>query len=373
MQSNFSYWEHNSYFNAIDLLVVGSGIVGLNTAIQYKKNNPKHKVLVLERGILPNGASTKNAGFACFGSPSELLDDLTTNSENEVFTLVEKRWKGLQELRKLIGDENLDFQNNFGLELFTPTDNELYNSCLEKLEYLNKNLTSIIGRNTYSTASNSYGFNNITGIIKNQYEGQIDTGKMMTSLTSLAQSIGIQIINNINVTALNDNEKSVEVVTNEIERLQARKVVVATNGFAKELLNLDVEPARAQVLITKPIDNLPFKGTFHYDKGYYYFRNIHNRVLFGGGRNLDFKAENTTSLENTPLIINELNRILKEVILPNTNYEIDYTWAGIMGVGETKQNIVKHYSKNIICAVRMGGMGVAIGSLIGKEAAELLN
>ncbi|MCB9360928.1 MAG: FAD-binding oxidoreductase [Flavobacteriales bacterium] len=373
MQSKFSYWERNSFFNTIDLIIIGSGIVGLNTAIHYKKNNPKHKVLILERGILPNGASTKNAGFACFGSPSELLDDLSTNSENEVFSLVEKRWKGLQELRKLIGDENLDFQNNSGLELFTPSYTQIYETCLEKLDYLNKNLTSIVGRNTYSTVSNSYGFNNIIGIIKNQYEGQIDTGKMMSSLTFLAQSLGIQIINNLNVTAIHDNEKNVEVITEETGILSSRKVVVATNGFAKELLKLDVEPARAQVLITKPLNNLPFKGTFHYNKGYYYFRNIHNRVLFGGGRNLDFKAENTTSLENTPLIINELSRILKEVILPNTKYEIDYTWAGIMGVGNTKQNIVKQYSNNIICAVRMGGMGVAIGSLIGKEAAELLN
>ena len=61
------------------------------------------------------------------------------------------------------------------------------------------------------------------------------------------------------------------------------------------------------------------------------------------------------------------------MILPSTSFEIDYTWAGIMGVGNTKNNIVKQYSENIVCAVRMGGMGVAIGSLIGKEAAELLN
>lgn len=373
MQSKFSYWENNSYFNAIDLLVVGSGIVGLNTAINFKKKNPTAKVLILERGVLPNGASTKNAGFACFGSVSELLDDLTTNSEENVFSLVDKRWKGLQELRQLIGDKNLDFQNNYGLELFTNNDQELYNTCLDKINYLNKNLTSIVGAETYSNVSNTYGFNNINGIIKNKYEGQIDTGKMMTSLTRLAQELGIIIINNTLVTSINDNENNVEIITNSTPYLHPKKVVVATNGFAKQLLELNVEPARAQVLITKPIKHLPFKGTFHYDKGYYYFRNVHNRVLFGGGRNLDFKAENTTSLENTPLIIDELKRLLKEVILPNTKYEIEYTWSGIMGVGSSKQNIVKHYSKNIVCAVRMGGMGVAIGSLIGKEAAELLN
>lgn len=372
MYSKFSYWENNTFFNNIDLVVIGSGIVGLNAAIHYKKKNPTHKVLVIERGVLPNGASTKNAGFACFGSPSELLDDLSNNSEDEVFSLVEKRWKGLNALRELLGDSNIDFQNNYGLELFTNNNSTLFEECSDKIEYLNKNLNSIIGPNTYSIVENSFGFNNISAIIKNKYEGQIDTGKMMRTLTQLAQEKGITIINNVTVTSIIDNH-NVEIETDHLDILKTKKVIVATNGFAKTLLNIDIEPARAQVLITKPIKNSPFKGTFHYDKGYYYFRNIHDRVLFGGGRNLDFKTENTTELNTTSIVINELQNLLKEVILPNTPHEIDYTWAGIMGVGQTKDTIVKHYSNNIVCAVRMGGMGVAIGTLIGQEAADLIN
>lgn len=373
MYSKFSYWENNSYFNNLDLVVIGSGIVGLNAAIHYKKKHPSHKVLILEKGILPNGASTKNAGFACFGSPSELLDDLTTSTENEVFTLVEKRWKGLKALRNLLGDKNIDFQNNYGLELFTLANKSLFDECTDNIGYLNKMLKNIVGVNTYSTTENSYGFSNLSGIIKNQFEGQIDTGKMMQSLTKLAQENGITIINNIAVKAIEDKNSSVEINTANFGIIKCNKTIVATNGFAKQLLNLDVEPARAQVLITKPIKNLPFVGTFHYDKGYYYFRNIHNRVLFGGGRNLDFKTENTSEIMTTSLIIDELKKILKEVILPNNPHEIDYNWAGIMGVGKTKESIVKQYSENVICAVRLGGMGVAIGTLIGQEAADLLN
>lgn len=372
MYNQFSYWENNTFFNNIDLIVIGSGIVGLNAAIHYKKNNPSHKVIVLEKGILPNGASTKNAGFACFGSPSELFDDLSNNSEDEVFTLVEKRWKGLNALRSLLGDENIDFQNNHGLELFTKNNPELFAECTDKIDYLNNKLTSIVGPSTYSIIENNFGFNNISGIIKNQYEGQIDTGKMMYALTQLAKEKGINIINNTSVLSINDNNSSVNLITDSLGDIKCNKVIVATNGFAKNLLNIDVEPARAQVVITKPINNLPFKGTFHYDKGYYYFRNIHNRVLFGGGRNLDFKTENTTELNTTSLVIDELQKLLKEVILPNTTHEIDYSWAGIMGVGNNKNTIVKYYSNNVVCAVRMGGMGVAIGTLIGQEAAELI-
>jgi glycine/D-amino acid oxidase-like deaminating enzyme len=197
---------------------------------------------------------------------------------------------------------------------------------------------------------------------------------MISSLIRKVQEIGVIVLNSLEVKQLQENEHHVEVELMNGIHFQPTKVLVATNGFAKQLLpELDVQPARAQVLITEPIDNLKIEGTFHYDAGYYYFRNIDNRVLFGGGRNLDFKGEETTDMEVTELIQNKLDELLKTVILPNTEYKIAQRWSGIMGVGAVKATIVKPISKNIYCAVRMGGMGVAIGSLIGKEAAEMIN
>ena len=61
------------------------------------------------------------------------------------------------------------------------------------------------------------------------------------------------------------------------------------------------------------------------------------------------------------------------MISPNNNYEIDYSWSGIMGVGKSKKPIIKMTSKNIGVGVRMGGMGVAIGSLVGENLANLLD
>lgn len=147
---------------------------------------------------------------------------------------------------------------------------------------------------------------------------------------------------------------------------------MCTNGFAKQLLEEDVQPARAQVLITKPIENLNIKGTFHYQKGYYYFRNIDDRILFGGGRNLDFEGETTTEMTTSANILDSLKEILSTVILPNTEYEIDRSWAGIMGVGSTKKPIIKMISPSVACGIRLGGMGVAIGSLVGQDLAQLI-
>ena len=372
---NLSYWEQDAYFSKIDVLIVGSGIVGLTAALELKTANPSQKIVVIERGFLPCGASSKNAGFSCFGSVSELLDDLTKNSEDNVFQIVEKRWKGLQQLRKNLGDENLELYNLGGYEVFN--DEVFYGQCAEKIPYLNTMLKDIIGNDTvYKNADakiDQFGFNKVSHLIENSFEGQINSGKMISSLIRKVQETGVIILNSLEVKQLLENEVNVEVeLTNGIH-FKPRKVLVATNGFAKQLLpELDVQPARAQVLITEPIENLKLKGTFHYDAGYYYFRNIDNRVLFGGGRNLDFKGEETTEMEVTALIQNKLDELLKTVILPTTDYKVAQRWSGIMGVGEVKATIVKSISKNVYCAVRMGGMGVAIGSLIGKEAAEMI-
>jgi gamma-glutamylputrescine oxidase len=373
---HLSYWEQNTFFKNIDFAIIGSGIVGLSSAIEIKNKYPKAKVVVLERGFLPTGASTKNAGFACFGSPTEILDDLTNMSEEEVFLTVEKRWKGLLNLKQLLDEDQLGYKEYGSCELFTNNDEQVYKNTVERLNDINTFLNPIFKKDVFvpnDNKINEYGFENIAHSISNPLEGQIDTGKTMQNLLKLAQQKGVIILNGVEVKGVNQLTYNVEIQLKEYI-INASNVVIATNGFAKQLLpTFNVEPARAQVLITEPIDDLKLKGTFHYEQGYYYFRNVGNRVLFGGGRNLAFNEENTSEIALTDLIQNKLDELLKTVILPyKKEVKIDMRWAGIMGVGDKKTTIVKALDKNIYCAVRMGGMGVAIGSLIGKEVAELI-
>ncbi|MFV9551780.1 NAD(P)/FAD-dependent oxidoreductase [Algibacter sp. PT7-4] len=369
---NFSYWEIKSWLSNVDFCIVGSGIVGLNCALQLKEKHPKSKILILEKGTLPQGASTKNAGFACFGSLSEILQDLKTHSENDVLQLIKKRVNGLQLLRNNLGDKQINYQQLGGYELFLKNDNHLFENCISQKEKINTLLKPIFLEHVFSIKNNSFNFKKVNQkYIFNQFEGQIDTGKMMEALLKKAYSKDIKILNNIKVESFIDDAASVKIKTNQFE-FSASKLCIATNGFASQLINEKVKPARAQVLITKPIKDLQVKGTFHLDKGYYYFRNIDNRILFGGGRNLDFKGEETTVFNQTELIQNKLENLLKTTILPNTPFEIDYKWSGIMGVGNQKKAIVKPLSNRVYCGVRLGGMGVAIGSLVGKELADLI-
>lgn len=367
-----SYWELNNWFTNIDYTIVGSGIVGLNAALRLREKFPKSKILILEKGMLPQGASTKNAGFACFGSLSEIIDDLNTQPENEVVALIQKRWEGLQLLRKQLGDKAIDLKTYGGYELFLKNNDGLYEDSIQKLPFINEVLKSLFKTPVFVKEINSFGFNGIyKELIFNPFEAQIDTGNMMQALLKLAVSKDILILNQQTVTTFEDTKNNVKVALDDFV-FTTKKLLFATNGFASKLTNDDVKPARAQVLITEPIANLKIKGTFHLDKGYYYFRNIGNRILLGGGRNLDFNTETTTELGLTELVQNKLEKVLKEVILPHHHFEIAHRWSGIMGMGNSKTPIVSQLSENVYCGVRLGGMGVAIGSLIGQELADLV-
>ncbi len=368
-EMNYSYWELQQYFRQFDLIVIGSGIVGLGTAMSFKQKQKKASVLVLERGILPAGASTKNAGFACFGSPGELLDDLSRMNEEVVWTTVKMRWDGLQLLRKRLGDKALQFKLSGGYELFK--DRNTFLQTCGQLDFLNKKITNLLGlKSCYGASKVNMPFKNISGVICNRHEGEIDTGMMMENLLIKARASGIKVLNNIQVTDIHDLGTLVEI-SSGAGVFKASKVVVATNGFAGQLLKLrDVLPARAQVLITKPVPQLKLKGTFHYDQGYYYFRNINGRILLGGGRNLDIRGETTTDPALNNVIQDTLVELLGEMILPGKPFEIEHRWTGIMGVGKEKKPIIQPVSTNVLAAVRMGGMGVAIGSWVGEQASR---
>jgi gamma-glutamylputrescine oxidase len=375
MEHTFSYWERTAFIDQADVIVIGSGIVGLSAALHLKRQQPHLHVTVLEKGFLPTGASTKNAGFACFGSLSEQISFLKRSSEEEVLHLVDYKWRGLQRLRQNLGDSNIDYHQYGGYELFMDNEAETAAESLDHLTYFNSLLKQVIGAaDIYAVADAKiadFGFHKINHMIYNPYEGQIHTGKMMRALLNRVYDAGVLILNDCSVTGIDSDGGHIRINTSQGD-FKTAKVILATNAFAAQLYpNLDVVPGRGQVLVTKPIPGLKIKGTFHFDDGYYYFRNIDNRVLFGGGRNIDFNKEQTWDFGHTEEVKAQLIKYLNQIILPDQNTEPDYWWSGIMGFGEDISPIIKEVQPNVFCAVRCNGMGVAMGSLVGEEVAEL--
>ena len=369
-----SYWERSSFIHH-DLIIVGSGLVGLSTALHYQLAHPKKKVAVIERGLFPSGASTKNAGFVCFGSISELAENTRTDSQDELLSLVEKRYKGGLELRQLLGDQRIDYRPVGGYEL--DFNGELY----ERINTFNDWLKPLFKHPVFSDARDkipAFGFDQtkVKGLVKNQFEGSIDTGKMMDAFARKAREAGVQFYTQTEVLHYVEQTNGVEVAVSTAEgslQLFTGQLALCTNAFTKALLpEADLEPGRGMVLVTKPLTWTPPQGTFHYHSGYNYFRNAGNRILLGGARHLDLKGEATTKEGINSRLESQLKEDLKSFIAPERPLEIDYAWSGIMAFGEGKAPLLLNPSSRVQAAVRLGGMGVALGTGLGKELAQRL-
>jgi gamma-glutamylputrescine oxidase len=372
-----SIWEKESFFAPKDFIIIGSGFTGLWSAYYLKKRYPDKSVTILERGIIPSGASSRNAGFACFGSFTELESDAKTLGETEMLELLEMRFKGLEKIRKKFSSSRIDYENLGGYELISPQQFPDLNTLRTKIDSLNNRLKEItVTQKTFKLNDSkikTFGLGGSHHLIENKLESQLHSGKLLEALVQLVHSKGITILTQVEVNKMDIQSDGIHLQTNLSLTLRAEQILICTNAFAKSLLpDLDIQPARGQILLTEPIEGLKIKGAFHYDEGFYYFRNLGNRVLLGGARNKFIHEEETFSADTSVQVQDALERFLKEIILPAVPYQISLRWSGTMAVGKEKKPIVQKINDRVFCAVRMSGMGVALAPQLGKKVAGMM-
>jgi glycine/D-amino acid oxidase-like deaminating enzyme len=371
---NLSFWEQQWLKNA-DILIIGSGMVGLQTARHIKNQWPHREVWVIDRAPISLGASTRNAGFACFGSMGEILDDISRTDENTAYALYEKRYKGLQQLLEDFGETAIGYEKTGGYEIFTPEDFAEYETIAANIDKVNSALDSVAGEKPFQMKSTSkLGMKVLENGAYTPLEGMVQTHLLYKKVQEAAIAAGVRIMGGL--TALPPEKLDSgkwRVNTNEGYRFDARNLVVCTNGYAAHLLpELEVLPARGQVLVTSSIPGLAWRGLMHADKGYIYFRSLGTRILIGGGRNLDFEGETTPELETSQHITQYLENYLRDVVVPGETFEIEHQWAGTMGMHQNRTPIVQRMDEGLYACVRMGGMGVALSAVVSREMAALM-
>jgi glycine/D-amino acid oxidase-like deaminating enzyme len=276
---NTSFWETQTFLKKSDVIIIGSGIVGLSTAISIKEKNPALEVLIIDRNAYPLGASTRNAGFACFGSVTELLDDLEHADEEKVFSLLMDRVEGLRILKERVGN-TIDYSNCGSYELFDDGDDSIA-TYIDKIQYLNQKIFDYTGLEEVFSVRNTMdfpfsGFSPI--LIKNRFEGQLHPGKMTMEIMNICKKLGVQFLFGTKVEKIH-NENIGAIVECEYFTLQCKKAILCSNGFTGEFFqDLDLKPARNQVIVTERIPDLDWSTCFHYDRGYIYFRNVDKRI-----------------------------------------------------------------------------------------------
>ncbi len=365
MSYTASYWEKDSLLKSYDVIIVGAGIVGLMSALFYKQEHPAARVTVIERGFLPKGASTRNAGFACVGSISEHIADTDLESESNIKKRIKRRHEGLKLLRKTLGDKAIGYEACGGRELFT--SQEAFENSASQIERFNGWMSDLLGEEDVYKTDTLNGY----PVIYNRLEGALHPGRMMQELIHRIGLQGVEVKWNSSV---EDISPAGVITLSGGQQLEAKKILIAANGFVKRLLpDLEIKPARGYVFVTNEIPEMPWKGIFHHDNGYIYFRNINDRLLIGGARNLAVDEETTDQFGTNQQIKDHLVHFVDEVLELPGSWQIEHEWSGIMGFTSTKTPIVKQLDKHRFVASGLSGMGIAIGSEIGRKAVALLN
>lgn len=362
---------------AQDVVIVGGGLLGLSTALSVKEKMPRARICVLERGIFPSGASTRNAGFACFAKACEMLSDIEKQGEKKAAKLAHDRFMGLQKLRSRISDSAMEYDQLGGHELILNNEDPVSQSDLDRLNNL---LEPYFPDPVFSIQNDkirSFGLSGVQQLIYNPLEGQIHSGKLISALWRLINALGIRVITGAEVKHIEEGLHQVEVFVShsylgEDVRFTASQVAICTNALAGQLVenNLNIQPGRGQVLVTEPIPGLELQGTFHFDEGYYYFRNHENRIILGGGRNIDFEGENTAEFGFNKKIQDELDHVLKTIVMPEKTVKVAHRWSGIMGFNDTKTPVVKKVGQRRFIGFTCNGMGIALSSLTGELLAD---
>ena len=377
------YWEREHLLRTADVTIVGAGIVGMSTALHLRSQMPDAFIRIVERHPIAAGGSSRNAGFACFGSAGEWLDDLDTLGDQVLANLVRGRARGLGDLIDLLGESALGLQWSGGWELFRKEEQSLYEAAMEVLPRLNALLTPVLSNALHGLHSahadqpalrhdperaNALG---AAGTLHLPWEGMLHTGQMVSAFHRALDRAGVQRLHGIQVQGWTraPGGDGWTLQTN-LGQLPTTQLALCTNGFTEQLLpGLDVSAAPNRVLVLKSDADVLPQGTYHLDRGYLYMRTLRpGEILFGGGRHWGHELHqgdpDDTSAEWDAQLISAAREWLPGRL------EVTHRWTGWLGVGQTRAPLIGTADVGLHYAVRMGGMGVAIGAGVGRELAQ---
>ncbi len=238
---------------AADLVVVGGGYAGLWSALRAKERDPSLDVVLLEQGRCGDQASGRNGGFASAS--------LTHGFGNGV-----ARWPEEMAVLDRLGAENLDAIGEavdcYGIDCHWERTGELtvatqphevddLAALAGSLRAAGHDVRLLDGPQTQArVASPTY----TGGLLEPGTTAMVEPARLAWGLREACLSLGVRIHEGAAVTSLERDGAGMDVATPG-GVVRARRVVLATNGFAPLLrrLRLMTVPVYDYVLMSEPL------------------------------------------------------------------------------------------------------------------------
>lgn len=371
----------------VDVAIVGGGFTGLNTAWQFKKDNPNARVVVLEGEIVGYGASGRNGGFSMklFGLEPEVT--VLRWGEQRMIEAHHYMQRAVAHVKQLIEEHDLqsDYEHT-GFFRVSYTDKQL--KRLEKTYGLFQKLGLDDDMHWCSGEALRDEFKNeryIGGMYESE-TGILDPCKQVREIKRLAQAAGVEIHETSPVSFIEHRGNSVFLTTPR-GNVTADKLVIATNAWSRlirsrETLKSRQFPLWTYQVVTEPLSAEQWQSigwdkrqSFEDNRQFvHYFRpTADGRITMGGG---DVQTPDSESMDRdfAPGIWRHCEAHLKWIYPQLQDVRYEYRWGGPVSINmDFAPEIAFLRDERIIYSGGCIGHGVSLTHLNGRLIADLLN
>ena len=385
-----SYWEDTSKENFnlekltkninCEIAIIGGGYTGLLCAINLIENY-NLDVILLEAGKVGWGASSRNGGFCSFPpikTSFKRLQKIYGKEETKKF--FQNAVEGSNYTKNIISNYNIDCDVTGESNFIVAHHPNKFKQIKEQAE---------IYKNEFGIQTEIYSkeeFNNIGhggteqfGALSYKPGFAINPLKFVNGIAKYALSKKLKIFEHSFVDKIDKINGSYNLKTKE-GSVNAKKIVVATNGFYQEglvpQLNGRILPVISNIIVTRQltkdeIDLHNFK-TFspiaNTKNLLYYYRKLpDNRILFGTRG--DFIGSNQSNFVRSKIMENFFKKIFPSWL----NISIDYNWRGLIAMSQKlTPSIGKIKNEEIYYGFGYHGVGVASAPWTGKQLSKLV-
>ena len=385
-----SYWEDTSKENFnlekltkninCEIAIIGGGYTGLLCAINLIENY-NLDVILLEAGKVGWGASSRNGGFCSFPpikTSFKRLQKIYGKEETKKF--FQNAVEGSNYTKNIISNYNIDCDVTGESNFIVAHHPKKFKQIKEQAE---------IYKNEFGIQTEIYSkeeFNNIGhggteqfGALSYKPGFAINPLKFVNGIAKYALSKKLKIFEHTFVDKIDKINGSYNLKTKE-GSVNAKKIVVATNGFYQEglvpQLNNRILPVISNIIVTRQltkneIDLHNFK-TFspiaNTKNLLYYYRKLpDNRILFGTRG--DFIGSDHSNLVRSKIMEN----FFKNIFPSWSNISVDYNWRGLIAMSQKlTPSIGKIKNEEIYYGFGYHGVGVASAPWTGKQLSKLV-
>lgn len=368
-----------------DLLVVGGGFTGLWTAVQAAEENPRRRIVLVERDRIAEHASGRNGGF-CAASITHGFGNGMDRFADEMPALLAMGRETLDEilaaLERLGIDADAERTGELNIANFDWQVEDLRAESAEGAE---------LGAGEEFVGPEEIGARiNSPMALAASYDpdvAMIDPARLAWGLAAAAERLGVTIYEHTEVLDLNSNKTTGEVIaTTGYGAVRAAKAVLATSASPSlvRALRLYTVPVWDYALMTEPLTAEQLasigwsgrEGLADVGPRFHYFRlTVDNRILFGGWDALyHYGSGNSRRHEFEPDEFALLAEHLLQMFPQLEGITATHTWGGQI---DTCSRFCAFWDRShggrVVTVVGFTGLGVGASHFAARTALDLID